>query len=397
MRIVDIRVTPIAFPDPPLRNSWGVHEPYALRTVVQVFTDEGIVGIGEAYGGADILAQRRDVLIGLDPFHLNLLRQRAGGAFALLETACLDIIGKAVGRPVCDLLGGKVREEVPFSAYLFYKLDNALHPDLELVDLSPGETMTPEALLHEAQEFVQRFGFRALKLKGGVLPPEEEIATLQLLNDAFGEEYRLRIDPNAAWSVETSVRVCAEMERRNLRIEYVEDPTPGQEGMAAVQATTRFPLATNMCVTRFEHLGEGYKKNAVKVLLVDHHAWGGLVSCMQLARVCEGFGWGVSMHSNSHLGISLAAMTHLGAAIPNLDYACDTHYPWANVDVINESFSFVEGKLRVPDGPGLGVTLNEDALARLAEARIRYGRTHRDDAAEMRRFVPDWSPKLPRW
>jgi glucarate dehydratase len=397
MRISDIRATRIAFSDPPLRNSWGVHEPYALRTIVQVFTDDGIVGLGEAHGGAEIIEQRRLELLGLDPFQLSVLRQRAGGAYAVLETACLDIIGKAIGRPVCDLLGGKMRDEVPFSAYLFYKLDNAVNSGVEFADLSPSETMTPEAMLRQAMEFVQKFGFHALKLKGGVLPPHDEIESLQLMNDFFGEDVRLRIDPNAAWTVETSIKACAEMERRNLCMEYVEDPTPGQDGMAAVQATKRFPLATNMCVTRFDHLGDGYQKKAVKVVLVDHHAWGGLVACMQVARVCEGFGWGVSMHSNSHLGISLAAMTHLGAAIPNLDYACDSHYPWANVDVVNETFRFVDGKLRVSDAPGLGVSLDEDALARLAEVRIRYGREKRDDATEMRRFVPDWSPKLPRW
>lgn len=397
MRITDLRVTRIAFSDPPLRNSWGVHGPYALRTILQVFTDEGIVGLGEAYGGADTLERRRNEILGLDPFQLGRLRQRAGDAYALLETACLDIIGKATGRPLCDLLGGRMRDEVPFSAYLFYKFDNGVHPGIEFADLSPAETMSPETMLQQAREFVAKFGFRSLKLKGGVLPPREEIETLQLLNDSFSEETRLRIDPNAAWSVETSIRMCAEMRRRNLRLEYVEDPTPGQDGMATVQATTQLPLATNMCVTRFEHLGEAYKKNAVRVVLVDHHAWGGMLACMHLARICEGFGWGVSMHSNSHLGISMAAMVHLGAAIPNLDYACDTHYPWACVDVVNETFRFVEGNLRVPDAPGLGVTLNEEALTRLAEARVRYGRHKRDDVAEMRRFFPDWSPKLPRW
>jgi glucarate dehydratase len=167
--------------------------------------------------------------------------------------------------------------------------------------------------------------------------------------------------------------------------------------MAAVKRTTKLPLSTNSCVTAFPHVGPGYEKKCVDVVLVDHHAWGGLVACKHLAKMCAALGWGVSMHSNSHLGISMAAMTHLGASIPNMDYACDTHYPWARDDVVREGFPFVEGRLRVPDGPGLGVTLDEDALHRLAETRIRFGGQRRDDVSEMRRFIPDWEPKRPRW
>lgn len=397
MRISEIRATPIAFSDPPLRNSTGIHEPYALRTILQVFTDDGYVGLGESHGGAEAITRLTPELLGKDPFQLEEVRQIAGGVFAPLETACLDIMGKVADRPLADLIGGRVRDDVPFSAYLFYKFANDVHPDVEFADLSPGEVLTPDAMLGQAREFVDRFGFRGLKLKGGVLSPEDEIESLRLMRDHLGDGIGLRIDPNAIWSVPASVRACREMERLDLPMEYVEDPTRGQDGMAEVQRETRFRLATNMCVTRFEHIGTGFASGCVQVVLVDHHAWGGIVACKQLARVCEGLGWGVSMHSNSHLGISMAAMVHLGASIPNLDYACDTHYPWAKDDVIRERFRFEDGCLRVPDGPGLGVTLDEDALAELAETRIRWGRDRRDDVTEMRRFDPSWEPISPRW
>ncbi|GIX08260.1 MAG: glucarate dehydratase [Candidatus Poribacteria bacterium] len=401
MRIAAVRVTPIAFADPPLLNSWGVHEPYALRTIVELESEEGCIGLGEGHGArsvAEAIEAAREELIGHDPWQFPRLRAlvKNDSAYSILETACLDLIGKTIGRRVCDLLGGAVREEVPYSAYLFYKFSNEVNPEVEFVDLSPGEVRTPEALLEQAKAFVARFGFRALKLKGGVLPPEEEIETLQRLHDHFGEGYGLRIDPNAAWSVPTSIRVCHELERRQLRVEYVEDPTEGRDGMAEVARATRLPLATNMCVTRFEHIADGFRKGSIRVLLIDHHGgWQGLLACRQLARVCEALGWQVSMHSNSHLGISMAAMTHLGAAIPNLDWSCDTHYPWAKDDVIQKRLEFHEGRMRLPAGPGLGVELDRDRLEELAETRRRYGRERRDDAGEMRRFVPDWQPKRP--
>ncbi|KAA2254915.1 glucarate dehydratase [Solihabitans fulvus] len=419
MKITDITLTPIAFPDPPLLNSAGVHEPWALRTIVEVRTDDGLLGLGETYGDLGHLDRLRAVvpgLLGLDVYALNAMHRSVadalGGAvgadrhgltgdvtpagtvdrvYSPFEVACLDIQGRAAGVPVSDLLGGAVRDRVPYSAYLFYKW--AGHPGAEPDEW--GAALDADGIVAQARTLIDRHGFGSIKLKGGVFPPEQEIEAVHALRAAF-PGVPLRLDPNAAWTTETSLRVADELAGV---LEYLEDPTPTIAGMAEVAARSPMPLATNMCVVAFEHLPESVARDAVQVLLSDHHYWGGLSRSRNLAAICDTFGIGLSMHSNSHLGISLAGMTHLAAATPNLNYACDTHYPWNAADdvVLSGALSFVDGAVPVPTGPGLGVELDRDALARLAENYRTCGITTRDDTGYMRRVEPGFEKRLPRW
>lgn len=419
LTITEVVVTPIAFPDPPLLNSSGVHEPWALRTIVEVRTGDGLVGLGETYGDQvhlDLVRRAAPALTGLDVFDLNGLTARlareVGGedapdAHGLIggsspaktlarvvspfEVACLDLQGQALGRPVYDLLGGKVRDAVPYSAYLFYKWDG--HPGAEPDEW--GAALDPDGIVAQARRLIDEYGFGSIKLKGGVFPPSDEIAAVRALRAAF-PDHPLRIDPNTAWTVETSLRVARETDGL---LEYLEDPTPGKPGMAAVAAKAPMPLATNMCVVSFADLPEAVALGSVGVILSDHHYWGGLRASQRLAGVCETFGIGLSMHSNSHLGISLAAMTHLAAATPVLDYACDTHTPWqSGADVVEPgALRFVDGAVPVPSGPGLGISLDRDALARMHEDYQRCGIRQRDDTGYMKRLTPGYEKLLPRW
>ncbi len=416
--IRDVVVTPVAFRDPPLLNAAGVHQPYALRSVIQVVCDDGVVGLGETYGDDSVLARLRAIaptLVGRSVFDLNGIRatveavvsgvaardpDRLTGeasqsravlsAYAPFEVACLDAQGKALGVRVVDLLGGPARDTVPFAAYLFYKWGG--HPG-EPPDAF-GPALDPDGVVAQARAMVERYGFRSIKLKGGVFPPEQEVTAIRALRKAF-PDHPLRLDPNAAWTVETSRWVAAELDGV---LEYLEDPTPGIAGMADVARTTRVPLATNMCVVAFEHLPEAVKRDAIDVLLCDHHYWGGLRLCQALATMCQTFGIGLSMHSNTHLGISLAAMVHLAAATPALAYACDTHYPWTVDDVVQPgALRFVDGSVPVPEGPGLGVELDHDALAHLHDTYLRCGIRRRDDAGYMRTVRPDFAPPRGSW
>jgi glucarate dehydratase len=426
--IKDIYITPIAIVDPPLLNAAGLHAPYALRTVVELVTDDGISGISEIPGNRSIdeaLAQARDLLIGKDVFQLNDIRQtltdyfgtetsaQRGDApwdqrklvhiFSAVEVACLDIIGKITNRPVVDLLGGKMRDRVPFSAYLFYKHEGA-GGKLEF-GTDPAATgwaaarqvaaLDPEGIVAQAKAMCEAFGFKSIKLKGGVFEPRVEVDSVLALYDAFGPEVPLRIDPNAVWEVETAIRYGKEMEHV---LEYLEDPVRGQDNMALVRRALKTPLATNMCTTSFGEIPRSIALGSEDIILSDHHFWGGLRSSMTLSGICETFGRGLSMHSNSHLGISLAAMVHLGAALPTVPYALDTHYPWQSDEIIvGGRMKFEEGSVMVPTGPGLGVELDRPALEKLHQDYLASGLSKRDDEIEMQKVVPGWKFKAVRW
>jgi len=417
-RITNVTITPVAFRDPPLLNAVGVHQPFALRSIIEVATSDGVTGLSESYGDAGFLERLRvvgEAVRGLDVFATNQLlattARTLGGVvggdahgltgqisatgtvlrvYAALEVACLDVQGKLLARPVCDLLGGRVRSSVPFSAYLFYKW--ASHPG-DQPDRC-HEALGPEGIVDQARWMLSAFGFRAIKLKGGVLAPDEEVASIFALRDAF-PDVPLRLDPNTAWSVDTSIRVGRELDGI---LEYLEDPTPGIEGMARVAKEVSMPLATNMCVVGFEDVAPAVVKGAVGVILSDHHYWGGLHKVKELAAICDAFDLGLSMHSNSHLGVSLAAMTHVAATVPNLTYALDTHWPWKDEDVVvGGALSLRDGAVEVPSSPGLGVELDRDALARLHEQYRASGVTERSDTLYMQTIDPSYDANLPRW
>ena len=416
VRITGARITPVAFADPPLLNTVGVHQPYALRAIIQLDTDAGLVGLGETYADTRHLARLQaaaEAITGLDVFALNVIRaaiaeclrgdDAAVGTAGMIttasavdqvlspfEVACLDVQGHVTGRPVSDLLGGTVRDEVPFSAYLFYKW--AAHPGGE--PDSWGEALDPAGIVAQARRMVDEYGFTAIKLKGGVFAPEEEMAAIEALRAEF-PDHPLRLDPNAAWTPQTSVKVASGLAGI---LEYLEDPTPNIDGMAEVAQQAPMPLATNMCVVAFDHLAPAISHGAVKVVLSDHHYWGGLQRSRLLAGICDTFGLGLSMHSNSHLGISLAAMVHLAGATPNLTYACDTHWPWKTEEVVKPGVLEIrDGAVAVPTTPGLGVEIDDDALAALHEQYVRCGIRDRDDTGYMKSIDPSYELLSPRW
>jgi glucarate dehydratase len=441
MQISEIRLHPIAIADAPLRSSYGLHAPYALRTILEVKTTDGITGIAETYGGDGPLAAleaARERVLGMDPFRLAELWRDlrapveaqqataavAGGrshlwlvpgenpldaparTYAAYEVACLDVIGKATGKPLCDVVGGRVRDTVPFSAYLFYKhaggggLGGDERPD------EYGECLDPASIVRQCREFLRKYGFREIKLKGGVLDPEVEIATIRALREEFGPEYPLRIDPNCAWSVETSCHVGRSLKDELTGGGYLEDPCAELEGMAEVRRRLHAEgietdMASNVAVTCFEHVVQAKQLDAVQVVLSDPHYWGGIRALRRLSDLCETLGLGVSMHSNNHLGVSLMTMAHAAAAAPHVLFACDTHYPWQTERdevVAGGRIRFENGCVRIPDRPGLGVDLDYDQLDRCKRIYEGLSYRKRDDEAEMRKRVdPEWRRVLPRW
>jgi len=401
LKIVNIRATTVTVPlEAPLLHSNGAHWGRFVRTIVEVETDEGLVGYGEMGGGGESAENAfralKTYLVGHDPFQLEELRFKICNPtaslynnrtqlLAAIEFACLDLVGKKLNVPVYKLLGGKVRDRVPFASYLFFR-----HPNERTGE---GEIYTPDQLVAYCRELKRKYGFTTHKLKGGVFPPDYELECYRALAAAFPGD-RLRYDPNAALSVEEAIRFGRAIE--GLNNDYFEDPTWGLNGMRRVRQFVRIPTATNTVVVNFEQLAANVLNPAVDVVLLDTTFWGGIRPCVKAAGVCETFQLGVAVHSSGELGIQLATMLHLGAVVPNLAFAADAHYHHLTDDIlVGGKLRYESGAIRVPDGPGLGVEIDRDKLAKYAELYRELGPYPYDRDPKR----PGWFPLIPndRW
>jgi glucarate dehydratase len=400
MRIADIRATPVTVPlEAPLRHANGCHWGRFVRTIVEVESDDGRVGLGELGGGGEsataAILGLKPYLVGRDPARLEELRfllanptaslyNNRTQMLAAIEFACLDLLGQKWGAPVSDILGGRLRDRVPFASYLFFR-----YPDAR----GGGEVRTIEQLVAHARDLKERYGFTTHKLKGGVFPPDYELECYRALARALPGD-RLRFDPNGVWSAEQAIAFGRQIE--DLRNDYLEDPVFGLHGMRRVREKLKVPLATNTVVVGFEPLSANVLDTAVDVILLDTTFWGGMRACLKAAGVCEAFQLGVAVHSSGELGIQLATMLHLGALLPNLGFAADAHYHHLSDDIIEGGkMPYQGGAMAVPAGPGLGVRLDRAKLAEYHDLFLRLG-PYSYDQDPLR---PGWVPLVPndRW
>ena len=398
MKITDLRTTTVTVPlEAPLRHANGCHWGRFVRTIVEIETDEGLIGLGEMGGGGEsaeaAFQALKSYLLGRDPARLEELKflianptaslyNNRTQMLAAIEFACLDILGQKWGVPVSEILGGRLRDRVPFASYLFFRYPN-----------ETGEVRTVEQLVEYARTLKQRYGFSSHKLKGGVFPPEYELECYRALAAALPGD-RFRFDPNAVWSTETAIWFGQQIE--DIRNDYLEDPVFGMNGMRRVREKVRMPLATNTVVVNFEQLAANILDTAVDVVLLDTTFWGGIRACVKAAAVCETFQLGVAVHSSGELGIQLATMLHLGAVIPNLSFAADAHYHHLTDDIIQGGkLKYENGAIAVPARPGLGVKLDRDKVAEYRELYLRLG-SYPYDQDPLR---PGWTPTIPndRW
>ena len=401
LKITDLKATTVTVPlEAPLRHAAGAHWGRFVRTIVEVETDEGLIGLGEMGGGGESAENAfralKPYLVGHDPARLEELRflianptaslyNNRTQMLAAIEFACLDILGQKWGVPVSEILGGRLRDRVPFASYLFFRYLNSRD--------GKGEVRTVEQLVESARELKQLHGFTSHKLKGGVFPPEYELECYRTLAAALDGD-RFRFDPNAVWSTETAIWFGQQIE--HIRNDYLEDPVYGLNGMRRVREKVRMPLATNTVVVNFEQLAANILNTAVDVVLLDTTFWGGIRACVKAAGVCETFQLGVAVHSSGELGIQLATMLHLGAVIPNLSFAADAHYHHLTDDIIcGGKLKYENGAIAVPNGPGLGVKLDRDKVAEYRELYLRLG-SYAYDQDPLR---AGWTPAIPndRW
>jgi glucarate dehydratase len=399
MKISDIRATPVTVPlEAPLRHANGCHWGRFVRTIIEVETDEGLIGLGEMGGGGEsavaVFEAMKSYLVGRDPARLEEMRflianptaslyNNRTQILAALEFACLDIIGQKWGVPVSEFLGGRLRDHVPFASYLFYRYPQN----------GAGEVRTIDQLVAQARELKERYGFTSHKLKGGVFAPAYELECYRAVAEELkGDSFRF--DPNGVWSTEQAIWFGQQIE--GIRNDYLEDPVFGLHGMRRTRDKVRMPLATNTVVVNFEQLAANVLHTAVDVILLDTTFWGGIRPCIKAAGICETFQLGVAVHSSGELGIQLATMLHLGAVIPNLSFAADAHYHHLTDDIIEGGkLNYENGSIRVPAAPGLGVRLDHDKLAEYHALYRRLGNYSYDQDP----LRPGWTPTIPnsRW
>ncbi len=383
-----------------MRHANGCHWGRFVRTLVEVETDNGLIGLGEMGGGGEsaesVFRAMKAYLVGHDPARIEEMRFKIANptaslynnrtqVLAALEFACLDILGQAWGVPVSEMLGGRLRDRVPFAAYCFFRYPNPATGE--------GEVRTLPQVVEHARSLKAKFGFTTFKVKGGVFHPDYEVEVYRAVAAEF-EGDRLRFDPNGVWSTEQAIRFGQTIE--GLRNDYLEDPVFGLNGMRRARQMIRVPLATNTVVVNFEQLAANALDPAVDVILLDTTFWGGIRACVKAAAVCETFQLGVAVHSSGELGIELATMLHLGAVIPNLSFAADAHYHQLADDVIEGGpLRYEGGSIAVPTSPGLGVRLDREKVREYSELYRRLG-PYPYDQDPLR---PGWTPIIPndRW
>ncbi|GDY18504.1 glucarate dehydratase [Verrucomicrobiota bacterium] len=432
--IQSLRVVPVAGHDSMLLNLSGAHGPFFTRNIVLIQDSAGRTGLGEVPGGEKIrqtILDATELLVGQPIERRTELMARVGQAFAdrdaggrglqtfdlrttihavtAIESALLDLLGQERGVPVAALLGGgQLRAEVEMLGYLFYVADRR-KTTLPYRDeagspvawhrLRNEEALTAESIVRQAEATQERFGFQDFKLKGGVLPADDEAAAVKALARRFPQA-RITLDPNGAWSLAEAIRVGRDLKGT---LAYAEDPCgaeggfSGREIMAEFKQATGLRTATNMVATDWRQLTHALKLGAVDIPLADPHFWT-MEGSVQVAATCakHGLTWG--SHSNNHFDISLAMFTHVGAAAPGEVTAMDTHWIWQEGQrLTQEPLQIRQGKVAVPARPGLGVTIDEHQLAAAHDLYLKLPSGARDDAVAMQYLVPGWKfdPKRP--
>ena len=427
--VTEVLVIPVAGQDSMLLNLSGAHSPYFTRNIIIIRDSAGHTGLGEVPGGEKIrkvLDESAKLITGrtIGDYNriLDMVRHTYSGldsagrglqtfdsrttihAVTALETAFLDLLGQFLGVPLAALLGtGQQRQEVEMLGYLFFigdmkKTDLPYHDSSGEMDewfrLRGKEALSSEAVVRLAEAAGERYGFKDFKLKGGVLEGEEEMETIEALAGRFPGS-RITIDPNGAWSLDQAVRLCRD--QKDI-LAYAEDPCgaengySGREIMAEFRKATRIPTATNMVATDWRQLGHAIKLNAVDIPLADPHFWT-MQGAVRVAQVCNEWGLTWGSHSNNHFDISLAMIVHAGAAAPGKVTALDTHWIWQEGQerLTKEPLRIKEGKISVPEKPGLGIEIDMEQVLKANKLYLKNGLGSRDDSVGMKYLIPGWT------
>jgi glucarate dehydratase len=426
--VTEMLVIPVAGNDSMLLSLSGAHAPFFTRNIVILKDSSGNTGLGEVHGGEAItqaleeslpfvvgrqISEYRSILKTLTNRHNARSRNSEGlqnlslanlkdvvHSETAIESALLDLWGKFLNVPVCELLGdGRQRDDVIVLGYLFYQADK-LKTDLPYVDDSDSgnpwfrirrkEMMDTHAIVEQAQALKEYYGFKDFKLKGGVLKGEQEMEAVEALASRFPDA-RINIDPNGAWKLDEAIDLC-----KGSRLTYAEDPCgteagySGRETMAEFKMKTGLPTATNMIATDWRQFYHSVGQKAVDIVLADPHFWT-MSGSVRIAQVLNDWGLTWGSHSNNHFDISLAIFAHCAAAAPGNITAMDTHWIWQDGQYItNNPHQIKDGVIHVSNAPGLGIDINMNAVMKAHEVYKKLPFGARNDAIGMQYLIPGW-------
>jgi glucarate dehydratase len=425
--VTSLQVIPVAGHDSMLLNLSGAHGPFFTRNIVILKDSAGNTGVGEVPGGERIretLEDARSLVVGQPIGQYQQILNRMRTTFAArdsagrglqtfdlritihavtaMEAALLDLLGQFLEVPVAALLGeGQQRDAVKMLGYLFYvgdrgQTDLAYRSEPDAADdwsrLRHEKAMTPEAVVRLAEAAKAKYGFNDFKLKGGVLRGAEEIEAVTALAERFPDA-RITLDPNGAWSLKEAISLCRD---QHHVLAYAEDPCgaengySGREVMAEFRRATGLPTATNMIATDWREMGHAIQLQSVDIPLADPHFWT-MQGSVRVAQMCNDWGLTWGSHSNNHFDISLAMFTQVAAAAPGEITAIDTHWIWQDGQrLTKEPLQIVDGFVKVPAKPGLGVDIDMDEVAKAHELYKTKGLGARDDGIAMQYLISDW-------
>ena len=354
--------------------------PATYRTVIEVETTDGLVGLGETLGTEDVFrltTQLAGRWLGTDPldrrarqfaFARSVFDNRNGrngwSAFAGLEMASWDLAARRLDLPLAALWGGAVRSAIPVVSPLpALVLSDAV--DRHSIAARFGELDNVEPVIQFAVRLARDSGFSHFKYKSAGSDPGWDLRVMTRLRESLAPETRLRFDPNAAYPVAQAIALCRELDP--LGLEFYEDPTDDLEGLAGLRGQVRGKVATNMFVVQVDHLPAAIRRGAVDVVLADVFMWGGIDRFRAMVPVATSFDLEVGIHSLFETGIGTALNLHLAASTPEITRANDTGLHYLARDVIaGDGFSIAAGAMVVPSGPGLGVDLDQAAMEELS-------------------------------
>jgi glucarate dehydratase len=391
MKITAIRATPVNIPlEAPYLWSYGSLAGFS-KTIVEVETSDGIVGLGEGPSHANVATIRAwtERLIGRDPFDIAALEElclpswrgvytdvdfASIRAFGAIEMALWDIRGKAWGQPLHKLFGGAHRTEVTFTDYFSFR---------EELDGKGGET-TPEAVLDYCLSQRERFGTTMFEGKLSTADPEPAIRTVELLRETLGPETVLRVDSNKAYSLTEARRTAKRLEPLDIRA--WEDPVATFEDMARLREHTAIPFSVHT-----PELRRAVALGVPDAFCTDVNVHGGIGRALTFIGACEQMGLDFWCYSGDS-GIASAVYLHLAAAHAHIREPSQSLFHMQPLDVIAEGpFRPRNNVLPVPTGPGIGVTLDPGKLAhchRLFVDQGPYNKFHDPDRPGVFRRLP---------